>query len=157
MNTIVLAILLASIGVLLPLYGGGRPPARVTIPFDFVVGENLLMAGSYTLEKLDERAWVLVIKSTDGDSVVYTQTSLVDGGDARSERPKLIFHRCRDIYFLAQIWVPSSARELPKSRLERELAAAGAPIEEVRLGTTPPPDVLYARLRNALFDPLHKS
>ena len=41
-----------------------------------------------------------------------------------SDVGKLVFNRYGDQYFLSKIWAPSSdtGRELPKSRLEREVA-----------------------------------
>jgi hypothetical protein len=49
-----------------------------------------------------------------------------DNWDARkrSDVGKLVFNRYGDQYFLSKIWAASSdsGRELPKSRLEREVA-----------------------------------
>ena len=94
---------------------------KANIPFDFVVGEKRLPSGEYHVKSLNP---VLTqIQSKDGHS---TATILTTGMQAAkiSDAGKLVFNRYGDQCFLSKIWAPSSdsGRELPKSRLEREVA-----------------------------------
>lgn len=93
--------------------------AKADIPFEFAVGDMAFQPGQYEVS-LTWQGLVWVRGAQRGVKVVNSQT-------ARSATPmehtKLVFHRVAGRYFLAQIWVDgrSAGRELPPTRLEREL------------------------------------
>jgi len=94
---------------------------RANIPFDFLVGETRLPAGDYHVKSTNQGT--MLIQSTNARSSATALTSAASAGKI-SDVGKLVFNQYGDQYFLSKIWVPSSdtGRELPKSRLEREVA-----------------------------------
>jgi hypothetical protein len=59
-----------------------------------------------------------------------------DGAQSNSGRPEMVFHRWGDQYFLSEIRTPGTSREIPASRLEREVqksASAGRANQEIVL------------------------
>ena len=93
---------------------------KADIPFDFVVGEKRLPSGEYHVKSLNQ---VTQIQSKDAHSTAIVLTIGMQAAKI-SDVGKLVFHRYGDQYFLSKIWAASSdlGRELPKSRLEREVA-----------------------------------
>ena len=94
---------------------------KADIPFDFVVGEKRLPSGEYHVKSLYQGA--TEIRSNDARSTVIILTTGIQAGKI-SDVGKLVFNCYGDYYFLSRIWAPSSdmGRQLPKSRLEREVA-----------------------------------
>ena len=94
---------------------------KADIPFDFVVGDKRLSSGEYHVKSLDQVT--MQIQSKDARSTAIVLTTGMQAAKI-SDVGKLIFNRYGDQYFLSKIWAPSSdsGRELPKSRLEREVA-----------------------------------
>ncbi len=95
----------------------------VHIPFEFVVGNERLPAGDYTVRRIvrdSEKA--LLIRGTDGSAAAIVHTNAVET-KAASPRAKLTFTQYDEQYFLSQVWTPGSriVRELTKSRLQRSL------------------------------------
>jgi hypothetical protein len=91
------------------------------IPFSFVVGNKPLQSGEYHVKQLPHGVMLVQGKAT-GASAMVLSTGIQAG--KISDVGKLVFNRYGDQYFLAKIWTPSNnlGRELPKSRLEREVA-----------------------------------
>ena len=92
------------------------------IPFDFMVGKQMLPAGEYTLKSLDQISNALVIRGEQGArKITLTQAEEKPGP---AEKTVLIFHRVGDEYFLAEVWVEgnSSGRALPRSPVETQMA-----------------------------------
>jgi hypothetical protein len=97
------------------------------IPFSFIVGQKTLPAGEYTVEpnrKDSPNVW-LVRRRDGGTSALFTTMPVT--ANETQEKPKLIFHKYGDQYFLSQIWTAASnsGRELLMPRQERELAKNG--------------------------------
>jgi hypothetical protein len=124
--------------VALTLFAGLMVPAtqaqsillKADIPFNFVVGDKQLPAGEYHVKQTHPN--LTLIQSKDARSSAMVLTTAADSGKI-SDTGKLVFNRYADQYFLSKIWAPSSdmGRELPKSRLEREVAqrlSEGAPL-----------------------------
>ena len=103
---------------------------KADIPFDFVVGNTVYSAGTYTIRPAEEASNAL----------------LLDGGDARailmpnhcsltlpSKTTKLVFDRMGDTYFLSQVWVEgrTDGREFPRSKSELQMAKNHTPSESV--------------------------
>lgn len=105
---------------------------KVNIPFDFVVNGATLPSGEYSLQGLAVGNAISIRKAD------YTAKALTLGTRCESrktsEKSKLVFHRYGNHYFLAQIWVAgdNAGEELPKSRLETEIAQSRT-VEEVVL------------------------
>jgi hypothetical protein len=101
-------------------------PIKVNIPFDFRAGNITLPAGEYRLDTIYATG-SLVLSGTD------SQRMLVHFNAAEtlvaSSSTKLIFHRYGDRYFLHEVWVQGEnrGRELPATRLEKEIASNARP------------------------------
>jgi len=69
------------------------------IPFDFVVGSQVLPAGDYTLRSTGMTGGALVIHNSDGTA---TQTTLTNSNEKLNpaEKTVLVFHRLGGQYFL---------------------------------------------------------
>jgi hypothetical protein len=95
---------------------------RVNVPFEFIVGTEILPAGQYAVDMqapsgrlsiqcLDHKASTLVLG--------FPFRSAYDSGDDR-----LVFNRYADTYFLSKVWGYGSwGRKLPMTKRERELSA----------------------------------
>ena len=94
---------------------------KADIPFNFVVGDKQLPSGEYHVKQLQPGVIQVQDKVTRSSAIVMT-TGVQTG--KTSDVGKLVFNRYGDNYFLSRIWEPSSitGRQLPKSRLEREVA-----------------------------------
>jgi hypothetical protein len=81
----------------------------IQIPFDFLVGQKMLPAGSYRVEpvKIDSNtAWE--VQSTQGHAGAFVITSAIQGGKIRGES-RLVFQKYGDLYVLAQVWTASDS------------------------------------------------
>lgn len=94
---------------------------KATIPFDFMVNGKTLPAGEYVVEQ-GSNHHVLVIRSWKtrqaAASITMECKANADG------KPRLIFNRYGDQYFLAKVLSPTGGNELVKSKAEREAARA---------------------------------
>src|SRR5262245_16328027 len=82
------------------LYGN----VNANIPFDFMVGDKELKAGKYSVSRLyaNNPDGTLVIRDTTKRSTAFSNiNNIVDRGE---QRPRLIFHRYGNQYFLAEIF-----------------------------------------------------
>lgn len=68
------------------------------VPFDFVVGEILLPAGSYDLQQT-EIPGMLALRRNGSEY----PSALVQEVRSQQETPKLLFYRQENLYFLAQV------------------------------------------------------
>jgi hypothetical protein len=89
------------------------------VPFEFVVGEDALSAGEYSVRSIDQARDAIEIMNRDGKSLVRLSSPAERRGTAKAA--KLVFHRYGNTYFLSQIWMAGedSGRELAKSKQER--------------------------------------
>ena len=100
-------------------------PVKANIPFDFNAGSQHYSAGQYSVNAISPLALAIVGQGSE--------SGLVISRGAESSRPsastKLIFHQYGTSYFLYQIWVEgeNSGRELPMTRVEKELASNATP------------------------------
>ena len=96
----------------------------INIPFSFIVGDKTLVAGDYTVHR-NRRDYdtIWLVQSSDGRSSILFSTMSVRASRTQ-DQTKLVFRKYGDRYFLAQVWTPggNTGRELPQSKLERELA-----------------------------------
>jgi len=96
---------------------------KANVPFNFIVNNTDLPAGTYTLQSLGTVGAAMVIESPDR-KVVNGFLPNACQSNTVPEVSKLVFHRYGAQYFLTQIWTAGNARgkELPKSGREREVA-----------------------------------
>jgi hypothetical protein len=106
---------------------------KAQVPFDFHVGDRLVRAGSYEIKSLT--ADELVLRISSGKEIATTTTnSSRDKGNGEG-RPRLVFHKYGDQYFLTAVWgADSNGRTISESKRERNLrkelrAARGATTE----------------------------
>ena len=111
---------------------------RATVPFDFVAGQTTVPAGTYSITRLNMTSDIVVIHGQNKKANLMVGT-MKRGSLKTCEKTKLVFHRYGDRYFLSQIWVEGSSRlrELPKGKLESEMARNSSPQDVV----------LYASIR----------
>jgi hypothetical protein len=99
--------------------------ARVTVPFDFTVGQTQMSAGTYEINPLAHDA--IVVRDTkeakSALSVVRSERSR--NGDSGT---KLVFNRYGDKYFLSQVscGFGGGVKRLPTSKLEKEVRIANS-------------------------------
>lgn len=94
---------------------------RANVPFDFVVGEKTLAAGSYTVGTISRNsADAVLIRSSDGSQKAIRLTNSISD-NANIKHARLVFHRYGNTYYLAQVWTAgmNEGREMLKSKMER--------------------------------------
>jgi hypothetical protein len=114
-----LAILvLAAFGTTTSLHAQ-RGEVRATIPFDFVVGDKVLPAGSYQL--VPESTDFVLIGNRDQHVIVVIR-SIPESNRFRDENI-LVFDKYGDRYFLNGVHCTSLALnvEIPKSNMEKHM------------------------------------
>jgi hypothetical protein len=94
---------------------------RANIPFDFVVGNTVYAAGTYTIGAATPNSSALLL---DGDTRGFV-IPIDCSSNQPSKSTKLVFDRMGDTYFLHQIWVEGNTigREIPKGKAELRMAA----------------------------------
>lgn len=107
----------------------GQISARLVadIPFDFVVSNQRMPAGEYSISQ--PHSAIVVLHSADHKSTA----SVITNGKQASKTPstgKVVFKRYGDQYFLSSVWTPGmdTGRELRPSRLEKEALRAATSI-----------------------------
>jgi hypothetical protein len=99
----------------------GRP-VKANVPFDFDAGNKHFSAGEYKVDAINPQGALAIIGPGSQSGLVVSRRAQ---SSALSPNSKLVFHRYGARYFLYQIWVEgdSSGRELPMTRVEKELAS----------------------------------
>jgi hypothetical protein len=100
---------------------------RADVPFSFTVNQTTMPAGQYTISPLGNGTNVLVIQSSDTQAIKLVNANRAGAASSKAaDRTKLVFHCYEgDHCFLYQLWVGGMSRgqELPRSAVEREIAA----------------------------------
>lgn len=114
------------LGAAAPVWGQYNGPMKVTVPFNFVVENDHMQAGDYTIERAANGR--LRIKSNDGRTTA-TFLAMPKEGKVTPEKAHFIFRRYGSEYFLATIWTPGLevGWEVLQGKLETELARKGTP------------------------------
>jgi len=127
------------LGLLLAVSAAQAQETRVkaSIPFDFVVGNQILPAGEYMVSSLGSTNEALVIRSDDSKTAILSLTNSCSSSKP-SDTSKLVFHRLSGRYFLSQVWAEgnSGGRQLPQSRIEVQLAKNYNARDEVALAAS---------------------
>jgi hypothetical protein len=101
------------------------------IPYDFVVIDQTLPAGKYTIRVSDDTNLnLLVVRSTDGRTAAFFQTQDVQANQT-PRQTEVVFDKIGDSYFLSQLWLAGSNQgvELEKSKAEKKLEDGGMTAE----------------------------
>ncbi len=98
---------------------------RISVPFEFQVGNSILPAGDYSLTQFAGQA--LVLENTLGKGSAVAVTDAI-GGAGEARQPHLTFHKYGEKYFLAEAW-------LRYSNAGRVLHMSPAEVETARLAT----------------------
>jgi hypothetical protein len=104
---------------------------KVQIPFEFNITKQTFPAGEYVLWSEHDQ---LFLRVAGGKTVAMVQSNRTvrNGGNTG----KVLFNCYEKRCFLSQLWTPDpdQARELPKSKLEMELARHGEAQQFALLG-----------------------
>jgi hypothetical protein len=101
------------------------------VPFDFMVGERHMAAGTYDVTTGPS---TVLIRGEENGSATFALASWAYANKTQ-EQAKLVFKRYGDRYFLSQVWYPGTnqGRELGISKVEREFARNSGKPEIVAL------------------------
>jgi hypothetical protein len=110
-----------------------RPLLTATVPFTFTVENRNLPAGAYTVSILPPYNMIKV-QSADGRKATMI-SAIPSRKSGESKQAKLVFHRFRNEYFLAQVWEQGSNvhRDLRSGNRARELARSGDRIQSATI------------------------
>ena len=94
----------------------------VNVPFSFVAGSHSMPAGRYIVRPVKDGI-IRMYAIQGSNKSVFLGVHSVES--PKRTEPKVVFHRYRDSYFLAQVWTGNGemGRELPTSKAEKELAS----------------------------------
>ncbi len=121
-------LLVAAVVVVLTLVGSAAfaqsPVTRVSVPFQFIVGETMLPAGSYVVTNVLEGSSTLSVRSEDGKAGAMVIVDLADKPGARTGT-SFVFTKVGGQCFLSSVSAPGMKTQvirLPKDRVEAVLA-----------------------------------
>lgn len=100
------------------------PALRAEIPFVFEMRGATLPAGDFRIDFSEDRSWFTIKSLEDSKESAIGVTFSVALHKQSPNEAKLVFNKYGDRYFLSQIWHPNIARQLPKSKQERELVTS---------------------------------
>lgn len=110
---------------------------QVTVPFDFIVGDEKLPAGDYFLRPHTTAQGALMITNWDERRTVIFMARFAERLNPQNHA-KLVFYRYGDEYFLRQVWSTGvKGYELPKSRTERSVEKDLAQADPQRVEVVP--------------------
>jgi hypothetical protein len=101
---------------------------KVTVPFNFTVGEKLLPAGNYTISSPSRG--IILVRAADRDymaSIVATH-----GNNESSDGSKVVFDVYGDQYFLHRILSPMASDmnvDIPTSKIEKKVRTREAMLD----------------------------
>ncbi|MEP6743696.1 MAG: hypothetical protein ABJB61_14455, partial [bacterium] len=94
------------------------------IPFQYVVGDKAMVSGEYELRAAGSNGVALIVQSTNAKRSAIRLTTAIESPASqrpKTTRPRLVFHRYGERYFLAEVWSGGdrTGLQLLKSRQER--------------------------------------
>lgn len=108
-----------------------RLTVSADIPFEFMVGDTKLPAGSYRVRAMSDGGDVLLISNDNGKGSVLRLSKEIR--DDNHKGVSLVFHRYGDQSFLSVVWTGQTGQAINKSRrqksIERELASIAGKTE----------------------------
>jgi hypothetical protein len=113
--------------------GHVQDAVTVTVPFEFSIGTTELAPGTYEIRRVGTtgRSYFIQNTETKQTQTISGTVPLYPGWD--NGKPRLVFRHYAGRHFLSQVWTSglTQGSELPKTRLERELAKSGGKQEIV--------------------------
>jgi len=108
---------------------------QATIPFNFSVGTQAMMAGDYRVS-VDGWGQMWISRLRNGGATT-APTNAIGGGQTQDRPPELVFNRYGDHYFLSEVWTGGTYRghQLMISSTERDYAR-GAKVESTTVVAT---------------------
>ena len=111
---------------------------KADVPFDFIVGDQKLPAGAYTISPLIEQSNDgVILKNAHSSASAMHLTNRIAG--RAEQQARLIFRKQGESYYLAEIWDGNSeGRQVRLSRKAREadLAKANSGSETIAVAAT---------------------
>jgi hypothetical protein len=136
---IALLVLVGSVAVAAQAQTSGRAQMRVSIPFQFHVGDATLPAGDYTLRQMNSNSDAATLQISGKNGVANSIINMIGASGDNQATTKLVFRRYSNQYYFAEVWIDGEKDGLqaPKSKTERatqkELAALNVKMETVAL------------------------
>jgi hypothetical protein len=134
LSGIVLGLVLVLSAV--PGHADDTKKIKVTIPFDFLVGNKQLKAGDYVVQSWGTAAdGALLFRSVDGNARQIVFAVPVETNKTGNHE-RLVFHRYGGEQFAAQVWFMGDEEgyELIPGTRERESAANHAAADQLAAG-----------------------
>ena len=117
--TMLLGIMTLAMVTAVASANGQSLTSKANVPFEFIVGDQNLPAGAYTVSAVTSGGEALCISGRGSKDSVMRLTIPASG---KANHSKLVFHRYGQRYFLAEVWSTSTdGRELTKSRQEQAI------------------------------------
>lgn len=125
-SMLVLIIGIAFVTAVVSANAQTRGSLKAQVPFDFMVGDQKLPAGAYTVSPLIEQSNDgVLLKNDDSRASAMHLTNRIAG--RAEERARLIFRKEGESYHLAEIWDGNGeGRQVRLSRKAREAELAKA-------------------------------
>lgn len=123
----VLFILVLLLSMLVLLTAGSvyaQTRMQVEVPFAFTVADKLFLADTYTAVRSNPLNLNIVqLRTKDLSDLIYFFTTSREARLNQEVKPKFVFRRYGDQYFLAQVWLGGGVgHEIGKSTTERHVA-----------------------------------
>jgi len=114
----------------------GAPKMKVTVPFQFSIGQTTLSAGQYLITSLDDR---VLVQEVGGRNNAITFAGRRDG-KVSEQNSRAIFDCYLGECFLSQVWFSGqeAGYTLPQSKRQIQLAKTSTGQQFALLGTTKP-------------------
>jgi hypothetical protein len=124
----VLTMLAATMVLALPALNA-QSAVIADVPFSFYVGDKAMEAGHYQARSNSDTLEILQNRDSDAAAFLLKAIRIQD---AHQRSPKLVFEKCGNQYFLAQVWDGDTGIQIPRSKQEKELllganGSAGSP------------------------------
>ncbi|MGO4881865.1 MAG: hypothetical protein ACLP59_13710 [Bryobacteraceae bacterium] len=101
--------------------------ATADIPFEFTVANTTLPAGEYTMSAVPAARDLMSIRNDQtGKQILVLASSAEKGYRGANEKNVVVFHQAGVRYFLSAVKTDAVCGRVPPSKVERELASAGA-------------------------------
>jgi hypothetical protein len=135
MKTQLLRTSILALAAVAGVYAQAARQFKADVSFDFAAGNQTLPAGEYTVDHMI--AGRVILKSVDQKRGILVLGNAIRSVGSQKDS-KLVFHRYGNRYFLAEVWASAtdSGNQVPKSRLERELAGGQPAPERIMVAAT---------------------
>ena len=122
MRAMLLGLLALAGSIVLPAQTGNRLEADV--PFAFEMADKKLPAGEYRINEACLAGCMKVHSRKELAGAFAMRSSVLNYGPNEGTQLQLVFNKYGDRYFLAEIWTPTLAQQLMKSKSERALVTS---------------------------------